>query len=571
MTRYFLIIWFLTGANLFSQISNNLERAEKFLSIEDFYNAKKVLEKVKVQQGASTEDCLRYNLGLAKVNICEKNYSKALDYLNKARYYSDQDKDLQKKYNHFSTVYGELFYSIGANDLAISWYKKYSMNLTKDIDKQFIYSRIGSFFYELMDFDNAEKYFKKQLDCSRTIENNYYYELSAMNNIALVYLKKKDYKVALEKFLTIESELAKKFKKNDELSIAVKENIGVTHHFLGNDNLAIQYLEPLMEPLKNKKSSTITLTTVRHLGRSYLNLGMLNEALQIEKIMCDYMPKLTSENQIILTQFQLEIYTHKKSFEKVKEFHKKLDSLLQIYRKEKRLSQNLSSGVVSSYLIYESDLRIKIAEKEKRAREALLVIEKKENVLLFISFICVVLVSLVSFYLYRQRSLNIKTQLQIKNDLHKLEEAKLNQQINIQNKYLTDFAIGIQQKSKLYEECIKELKVILAQSTDNIKGEVQKMTSEMIHKAMVNKQMLDIDDTTKALIIDFKNRLTSISSELTNSDIELCCYIKLQLSNKEIALFKGINPDSVKIRKHRLKKKLNLQEGQDLSNFISNV
>jgi len=48
-----------------------------------------------------------------------------------------------------------------------------------------------------------------------------------------------------------------------------------------------------------------------------------------------------------------------------------------------------------------------------------------------------------------------------------------------------------------------------------------------------------------------------------------CALISLNLSMKEMAELMGISPESVKMARHRLRKKLNLATEENLSDFVA--
>jgi DNA-binding CsgD family transcriptional regulator len=66
----------------------------------------------------------------------------------------------------------------------------------------------------------------------------------------------------------------------------------------------------------------------------------------------------------------------------------------------------------------------------------------------------------------------------------------------------------------------------------------------------------------------FFENIVKLQPRLSNNDIRLCALIKLKLSNKEIATMMNITPQSVKVAKNRLRKKLNIQQGGDICSLL---
>lgn len=67
---------------------------------------------------------------------------------------------------------------------------------------------------------------------------------------------------------------------------------------------------------------------------------------------------------------------------------------------------------------------------------------------------------------------------------------------------------------------------------------------------------------------DFFKRLEEAYPDLNNKDKLLCAYIKMNLLSKEIAPLMNISLRGVEISRYRLRKKLNLSEGENLVEFL---
>ena len=67
---------------------------------------------------------------------------------------------------------------------------------------------------------------------------------------------------------------------------------------------------------------------------------------------------------------------------------------------------------------------------------------------------------------------------------------------------------------------------------------------------------------------NFKRNLTREFPELTTTDINMCTFIRLGMNIKDIASALNQSPDSVKVSRSRLRKKLNLKQSQNLETFL---
>jgi len=75
--------------------------------------------------------------------------------------------------------------------------------------------------------------------------------------------------------------------------------------------------------------------------------------------------------------------------------------------------------------------------------------------------------------------------------------------------------------------------------------------------------------TFKSTNEDFTKNILDQFPDLSNTDIKLCTFLKLGMNTKDIASALYISPDSVKVSRSRLRKKLNLESSQNLTTFLS--
>lgn len=70
---------------------------------------------------------------------------------------------------------------------------------------------------------------------------------------------------------------------------------------------------------------------------------------------------------------------------------------------------------------------------------------------------------------------------------------------------------------------------------------------------------------------NFFVKLKEASDELTENDLRLCAYIRIGMRAKQIAEMLSVSPDSINSNRYRLRKKLHLQRGESLDDFVRRV
>jgi len=187
-----------------------------------------------------------------------------------------------------------------------------------------------------------------------------------------------------------------------------------------------------------------------------------------------------------------------------------------------------------------------------------------------------------SLYLFRRRLLRHHNHLNLiadekreaenqhaRQEIMKLQNDKLQAEISHKNMQLADSTLSIIRKNEVLIE---------------IKGELEKQKEELGSRyparylqrltTLIDKNISNDNDweVFEALFDqahqNFFQRLKQSFPDLTQSDLKLCAYLKLNLSSKEIAPLLNISIRGVEIRRYRLRKRLALVADHNLVEFI---
>ncbi|WP_027379999.1 tetratricopeptide repeat protein [Chryseobacterium daeguense] len=105
-----------------------------------------------------------------------------------------------------------------------------------------------------------------------------------------------------------------------------------------------------------------------------------------------------------------------------------------------------------------------------------------------------------------------------------------------------------------------------AKEADELKKKVNDSFEEVINLAKASDPFFL--RRFKEVYPEFYEKLIAHQPGLTEHDIKYAAYIRLNLTNKEIALYDNLAIRSVESKKYRLKKKLELQAEEDLTKWI---
>ena len=151
----------------------------------------------------------------------------------------------------------------------------------------------------------------------------------------------------------------------------------------------------------------------------------------------------------------------------------------------------------------------------------------------------------------------------------KSDNEKLHFEIINKSKELANSTMNIIQKNEILIEIKEEL--------DEMKKELgskfsEKHYSRLLHKIDSNMSSEEnwrvFEDNFNEVHEDFLKRLKLQYPDLSPGDLKLAAYLRLNLSSKEISPLLFISVRSVENKRYRLRKKLNLSEDDNLTEFI---
>jgi tetratricopeptide (TPR) repeat protein len=231
-----------------------------------------------------------------------------------------------------------------------------------------------------------------------------------------------------------------------------------------------------------------------------------------------------------------------------------LDSALKYQKKYAEFEKEILIANQSEKLIEEQaklgnevkSLRIQNLEKEK-------IIAK--NRLWFIVVSILILLLLVSLIVFRRIS-----KIKMKEKELELELENSQKILQIKKKELRNYILDLTHKNMLINELQREI------ASESDKNEIQVAQ-------LLNQKILTDDDWEKfknkfsAIYPEFLPKIKLLHTSITEAEIRLLVLLKLKLSGREMADTLGISPQSVRVTKMRLKKKLldeNYESVEDL-------
>ena len=172
-----------------------------------------------------------------------------------------------------------------------------------------------------------------------------------------------------------------------------------------------------------------------------------------------------------------------------------------------------------------------------------------------------------------QRKLQYQHQLEIEKnekEIIRLKNEKLNVEIAHKNSELASTAMILVQKGKLLSKIKEDLirlrnNAEIEKESKDYKKIIRVIEGELSNGEEWTQFAAHFDDVHTNYLKTLKERYP----DLTNSDLKLCAYLRLNLSSKEIAQLMNISIRGVETGRYRVRKKLEIPNDLSLFDFLS--
>ena len=151
-----------------------------------------------------------------------------------------------------------------------------------------------------------------------------------------------------------------------------------------------------------------------------------------------------------------------------------------------------------------------------------------------------------------------------------LNQKKLEGELKFKINELTNNTLRTVHKNNLLNDIKEKLKKEIKQ-VEIDKQSLKNIISHIDDSFILDKDWKNFYSIFNQVHPNFIKDLKRYCTKLSERDMQLCALIKLDFSSQHIATLFGISLSSVKVARHRLRKKLNMQENHSLKDFLSDI
>lgn len=435
--------------------------------------------------------------------------------------------------NASKTAYSQLYYSLKKYDDALGYAIEAKMGYENENERPKLaltLSDIGDCYKNLNQPDSSAFYYQEALALNK--------ELNNMDDVAYVLSRLANLKKELEGCYEAQTYIQQGMKIAQELDLPYEKML-----------FNIIRAECLLSQGKLGEADRIVT-------------GLLKTAASIDN-----------------TSHQREIYAlaHKAAQQKG-EFRKAYEHLSNylmlndsIYSEQKILE------LAKVQLEYEIEKETNELRAEQALQQAIFKkeVEEKKWMLMWAALLIIVL-CFSAFLGWRGYQIKKKSVIQLKDknrqivSLAEREKELLTESVSLKEREIASMAMAAHEKNSLLNKLEHEISDMQHYIQEDHKTHIKKIKKTIANGYSMDNSWNHFQDRFELVHPSFMQRFKEENPELSMEELKLAAYLKVGMSNKEIANILNITHGSVKVKVNRLKRKLSMGPSDDLRNYMLN-
>lgn len=466
---------------------------------------------------------------MGKVCYVQGHFRQALEFFLKAdKIFDLSNKPLLLAANQCDI--GILYYYIKQPDKALKYYNaalKAYQRLHHLNGQSVVYGHIGQLYEKRHNYERAFYYQKIALGMIEKT-GDLAGAAKIYENIGSIYEDLEKYDLADKNFK--QSLRLYQGSKNQIGSIEVINNLGDILRKTGKYKESIVQTKAAMN-LAGKMGNIYQLASCcRDLGKAYELMNRMDSAYHYIKLGYKYTLDLYSEDGARQVAFLQVLY----------DINKKSDEISKL-QNDKKVNRIIAASativtlllVVLGFVVF-SRQRFKLRDQQMLARQKTI-----EHDL---------------------------TSLELKN--LQLEEQNLKQQLEVKSRELSNHTLNLIKHNQFLENLRNTLQAMVKDDKRDQKKQMNQILTEINQSFNHERNWKEFTQAFEQVHHQFLENLKKFSNELTSADMRLIALLKMNLDSADIATLLGISTDSLRVSRYRLRRKLNLAQGENLSAFI---
>ncbi|MCL6218820.1 tetratricopeptide repeat protein [Zunongwangia pacifica] len=465
------------------------------------------------------------------------------------------------------------------------------------------YIQLGDYYHSVEINTQAIEQYNQAL----SVLNNEFPQLEVRikNKIGLSYINLKNYLKSRE-YLNESIRISEEKKWKEQLALA-ESLVGTTYEKQGNYLKALEHQNKSLKLYTEAKDRLGIAIVNENIGSVYEDLEQFENALEFFTISNTIFSELNHKGRINVLNNLGDVYRKTGDYEKAMIFTNRALKLAELFEDHHQLESAhkdlartyaLMGEYQSAYehrLIYEqlqeegfyaqnfrqlNALQTIFDTRQKESEIALLkqenkVSEANQHILILGVFLFIFLSGISFFFYNRKRKESAKLQayeqklLKVELDRKAIEEKKLQDEIRLKTASLSKYSLNMAQKNKMIAETSSTLQNLASRSSIDPVPKIKSLAKELDKSLSEEQEWDEFMNFFQEIHPQFIKQLSKrATAKLSSTELRLAMLLRLNLSSKEIAAILRVTPDSVRVARYRLRRKLPIAPKQELVNFM---
>lgn len=419
---------------------------------------------------------------------------------------------------------------------------------------------IGTLYYYNRQPDLAKKQYEQALVIYSRV-NNKAGMAATLGKIGHLYEKQQSYDSA---FNFQRQALGQYLQLDDKQGMAkIYENMGSIHEDLARYDSAGYYFQQALLLNRAIADDTASIEVLNNLGDVLRKTGRYREGLLQTQQALALARKVNEPYQVSGAYRDMAKSYHLLGNNDSAYYYLELsrNHLLDIYSKES------SKQVALLQTMYD-------LEKKNREIDGLTNTRKVTRIITAAVIIVILLLIVLGTVIISRQRLKIRhAKILAEQDKQQYETQKERMQAELEHRKmeLSAHTLHIIQKNQLLEQLQQRLDELVKDERRDQKKQLKQLQQQINHSFNHDHYWEEFRKMFEQVHHAFFNNLKKYCDKLTPSDLRLVALLKMNLPSADIATLLSVSQDSLRVMRYRLRKKLNIEQGESLTAFIQSL
>lgn len=375
----------------------------------------------------------------------------------------------------------------------------------------------------------------------------------------------------------------------------------------GEDEKTIDFTKRSLEISQEIEDSLMTAVNLSSLGTLALKKGDVEEALSYLDLAYPIAVNINNSNLIsdVLCGYG-EVYEQIGELDKAEKYYLEANSLSKNTSSRTKMIrlnglarvaelngefQNSNRYLKEYYVLNEEIKGAGVSQSVEKIRWKSLLREKEfeqqlvnekfkfRTVLYSATMLIAFLLIALFYYRYKNKSNSLKLYLaenksleeiiEVEKELKKIQDQVHHAELETLSKELTSLNIMMLTKNNFVSD-LKEI-ILTSKNDANPSNVLSKIKHAVSRLSNVEQDWEQFQHVFQQVHPDFFNSIKSKFPLITKGELRICAYIKINMSNNEIASLLNVEQRSVITNRYRIRKKMNLDSEINLDNYIQSL